>query len=162
MSKSSSEKTVGELAALVGGLVVGDAGMLVRRIASIKGAGEGDVSFVEDEKFFEEARQSRASCLIVPKGVAIDGAACLIEAARPKLAFALIAGVLHPPKMRAAERHPSAIVAESAQVAAGVFVGAFVCIGENSVIGARTQLGTGAKVGDGVRVGEDCVIHPNV
>ena len=53
--------TAAELAALVGGRAFGDAGAVVRRVASVEAAGEGDVAFVEDDKFFEAARRCRAS-----------------------------------------------------------------------------------------------------
>jgi UDP-3-O-[3-hydroxymyristoyl] glucosamine N-acyltransferase len=87
---------------------------------------------------------------------------CRIEVKKPKLAFALIAEILHPPKQRAPEIHSSSVIAPSAKVGDQVFIGAFVCIGENSNVGDGTQIRAGAKVGDNVSVGNDCVIHPNV
>ena len=152
---------VSELAAQVSGRVVGSGSVAIHSVASLEAANEGEISYVEDEKFFDSARNSRASCLIVPVGAAIDGR-CQIEVAKPKLAFALIAEILHPPKKRASQIHQSAVIAANAEIAREVFIGAFVCVGENSIIGAGTQIRAGAKIGDGVTVGHDCVIHPNV
>lgn len=154
-------KTIEELAKLIGGRVSGDETLTVERVASLEAADERSLSFVEDAKMFARACESRAACIVAPEGARIEGKT-LIEAKNPKLAFARAAEILHPPKRRAAEIHPSAIIAESAQIGADVFIGAFVCVGENSIIGARTQIRAGAKIGDGVRVGADCVIHPNV
>ena len=153
--------TVSELAAHVGSRVTGDGSVLIAGVGSLDSAGEGDISYVEDEKFFEAANQSRASCLIVPEKVALDFP-CQIQVKNPKLAFALIAEVLHPPKQRAPEIHSSAVIAKDAKIGSDVFIGAFVCVGENSTIGDRTQIRAGAKIGDNVTVGTDCVIHPNV
>ena len=154
-------RTVAELAAHVGGRVVGDGGVQIHRVAGLDSANEGDITYVEDEKFFEAAKRSLASCLIVPVGAAIDFKS-RIEVKNSKLAFALIAEVLHPSKKRAPEVHPSSVIAADAQIGNNVFIGAFVCIGEGSIIGDRTQIRAGAKIGDNVTIGADCVIHPNV
>ena len=153
--------TASELAARVGGRIVGDGEVAIQRVAGLETANEGEISYVEDEKFFDSAKHSHASCLIVPLGAAIDSP-CRIEVAKPKLAFALIAAILHPAKKREPEIHPTAVIAAKAEIALNVFIGAFVCVGEKSVIGSGTQIRAGANIGDGVTVGEDCVIHPNV
>jgi UDP-3-O-[3-hydroxymyristoyl] glucosamine N-acyltransferase len=160
MSKEQ-EIEVAELAAHIGGRVVGDGGVLISRVASIESAGEGEIAFVEDRKLIESARESRASCLIVPEGAQVK-APCLIEAKHPKLAFALIAELLHPPKRREPAIHQTANIAESADLDLTVFIGAHVEIGERSRIGAGTQIHAGVVIGDDVQIGRDCVIHPNV
>ena len=153
--------TVAELAARVCGSALGDGTILIESVASLEAAGSGDIAYVENEKLFESARQSKASCLIVPEGAEVDFP-CRIEVKKPKLAFALIAEILHPPKKRAPEIHPSSVIAPSAKVGDQVFIGAFVCVGENSSVGKGTQIRAGVKLGDNVSVGCDCVIHPNV
>src|SRR6266480_4946174 len=92
--------TVSELANHVGGTVIGDGGVQIHRVAGLDAAGEGDIAYVEDEKLFAAAGTSQASCLIVPQNGDVK-ARCRIEAKRPKLAFALIAELLHPAKTRA-------------------------------------------------------------
>lgn len=154
-------KTVSELAAHVGGRVLGDGSIAIQRVASLDSASEGDIAYVEDERLFEAANQTKASCLITSSGADIE-VPCRIDVKNPKLAFALIAEVLHPPKQRAPQVHGTAVIAGNAKIGDDVFVGAFVCIGENSVVGDRTQIRAGAKIGENVEVGSDCVIHPNV
>ena len=154
-------KKVSELAAHVGGRVIGHGDIRIYRVASLTSAGEGDIATVEDEKFFEAANRTKASCVIAPAGVDVK-APCRIEVKNPKLAFALIAEELHPPKTRQPEIHPTAVIAANADIALQVFIGAFVYVGENSTIGSGTQVRAGAKIGDNVTVGSDCVIHPNV
>lgn len=167
MNDENKQLTVAELAALVGGRVVsGDGEVLIERVASLEGAGAGACSFVEEGKFLEGARTSRASCLLVPEGTreatAGEFAARLVEVASPKLAFALVAEVLHPQVKRAGGRHPTAIVAESARIAEEVFIGAGVYVGERVKVGRGTQILAGAVLEDDVEVGSDCVIHPHV
>jgi UDP-3-O-[3-hydroxymyristoyl] glucosamine N-acyltransferase len=163
MNKRTNGKTVAELAALVGGRVVaGDGGETVERVASLESARPGAVAFVEEAKFLDEARSSAASCVIVPRGVDAQGFRAAIEAERPKLAFALMAEVLHAPQRRAGGRHPTAQVASSARVDESAYVGAFVVIEDDAEVGARTQLHAGVVVGACARVGADCVLHPRV
>ena len=158
---SSTAKTVSELAVHVGGHAFGDGTVVIQRVASLETAGEGEIAYVEDEKLFAVASASKASCVIAPAGSDVK-APCRIEVKKPKLAFALIAEILHPPKKRAPGIHPSSVIAPSAKVAGQVFIGAFVCVGENSSVGKGTQIRAGAKIGDNVHLGSDCVVHPNV
>jgi UDP-3-O-[3-hydroxymyristoyl] glucosamine N-acyltransferase len=161
MSQETRAITVAELAARSGGRVLGDGNILIKGIASIESAGEGEIAFMEDSKLLDSARASRASCLIVPEGAQVD-ATCRIEAKHPKLAFALIAELLYRPKRREPSIHPTATVAESAYVDESAFVGARVEIRERASVGAGTQIHAGAVIGEDVCVGRDCVIHPNV
>jgi UDP-3-O-[3-hydroxymyristoyl] glucosamine N-acyltransferase len=161
MSRDINEKSVAELAAHVGGRVLGDGDVLIKGVASLESAGSGEIAFVEERKLLSSAATSKASCLIVPEGAQVD-APCLIEAARPKLAFALIAELLHPPKLREPAVHPSSNIAASAAVDASAFIGARVEIGERACVGAGTQILAGVFIGDDVRVGSGCVLHPNV
>jgi UDP-3-O-[3-hydroxymyristoyl] glucosamine N-acyltransferase len=147
MSQQPEGRTVAELAELVGGRVVGDEGAVVRRVASIEAAGAGDLAFVEEEKLFGSARACGASCVIVPEGAAgkLEGfGGAVVEAARPKLAFALAAEALYAGGASAGSVHPTASV------------------GEGASIGEGTQVHSNCVVGRNVTVGRDCVLHPNV
>ena len=157
----SQPQTVSDLAARVGGRVIGDGATLIERVASLDTAGTGDIVYVEDEKFFDAANKTRASCLLAPENAALEFP-CRIVVAKPKLAFALVAEVLHPSKRHEPSIHDSAVVAESADVALTVYVGPHVSIGEQTQIGGGTQIHSGASIGEHVVVGADCVIHPNV
>ena len=153
--------TASELAVHVGGHVFGDGSVAINSVAGLETASEGEIAYVEDEKFFEAAKHSHASCLIVPVGAAIDSP-CRIEVAKPKLAFALIAEVLHPSKRREPSIDATAVIAQTADVALTAFVGPHVSIGESSRVDAGTQILAGASIGDNVAIGSDCVVHPNV
>jgi len=167
----SNSFNVSQLATHVGGRVIGDRDVLIRSVAAIETAGEGEIAFVEDEKHFGAALSSRASCLIIPREFleCLDDAVItpppgptLIEVSKPKLAFALIAELLHPQQRREPFVHPSAVIAESADIDLTVFIGPHVAIGEGTRIGAGTRIEAGVVIGDHVGVGRDCVLHPGV
>lgn len=156
--------SISELSKLVGGEFSGD-DLQINGIADLENAGAGQITFVEkpsEEKFAALIAATKASCLIVPVEAEINAGVSLIRVKNPKLAFAKISEVLHPPKKREGEIHPSAIISESATIGADVFIGAFVCVGDNSTIGDGAQLRAGTKVGDGVTIGKNCVLDPNV
>ena len=141
--------TATRLAAHVGASVVGDGDVEIQSVAALDTASEGEIAYVDDEKFFEAAKRSQASCLIVPLGAAIDSP-CRIEVGKPKLAFALIAEVLHPPKTAQPFVDETAVIAQTADVALTAFVGPHVAIGENSRVDVGTQIHAGASIGDNV------------
>src|SRR5687768_15174093 len=108
---------VQQLAEIVGGRVAGDGETQIERIADLDQAGEGEIAYVDNEKFFAAALASNASCLIVPHGDKFREkfqGRTVIEVANPKLAFAQIGAVLHPSR-REPQIHPTAVVANTAK-----------------------------------------------
>jgi UDP-3-O-[3-hydroxymyristoyl] glucosamine N-acyltransferase len=154
-------KTVKEIAEAVRGRVYGDETILIWSISDLSTAGEGAVSFVENEKVIEEARRSRASCLIVSEGFEIESRT-VIRAERPKLAFAKAAQLLAKKRERISFVHPTAIVENSAEIASDVYIGAYARVGSFSRIGNGTVIGDGVSIGSGVSIGQMCELYPNV
>lgn len=161
--------TIAELSAHVDGRLLGDGSIHISQVAELGTAGAGDIAYVDGEKFFEAALSSGASCLIVqPQFVSSfkepiverEIGPALIEVAKPKLAFALIAKLLHPQKRRDPYIHPTAVIAETADIDLTVYIGPHVSLGEHTRIAAGTRVEAGVVIGDHVRVGHDCVLHP--
>jgi UDP-3-O-[3-hydroxymyristoyl] glucosamine N-acyltransferase len=155
--------TVQELADVVSGRVAGAGETQIERIADLDQAREGEIAYIENEKLFAAAAESKASCLIVKDGLAenFDGRT-LIEVSNPKLAFSLIGAALHPPVRRDPAIHSTAVIAENADIALTAYVGPNVCVGEYAHVGPYTRLEAGVVLGANVSVGDDCVLHPNV
>jgi len=161
--RESRKVSIRELGDLVGGVVTGPSETMIERIANLDTAAEGEIAYVDSQKFFEAARKSKASCLIVPTGATTDfESPTLIEVSNPKLAFSLIGAALNPPKQREHAIHSTATVAETADVALTAYIGPGVCIGDHSTVGASTRIEAGVVIGDNVQVGSGCVIQPNV
>jgi len=148
-----------EIAEFLRGNLEGDGTAEISRVAAFDKAGTGEISFLEKT---DSPVQTNASALIVPENFHLETNVALIKVKNPKLGFAKIAAVLHPPKKRVITTHPTALIADSARLGKNLFIGAFVTIGENSEIGDGTEIRAGAKIGDNVRIGANCVIHPNV
>ncbi|MDQ3131160.1 MAG: hypothetical protein M3Q99_10420, partial [Acidobacteriota bacterium] len=129
---------IDQIAELLGGELHGAGDAEITAVASFEKAGSSEISFIE--KTFDTliTPQINASCLLVPESFDAPLPFPVIKVKNPKLAFAKIAAVLHPPKNPAPEIHQSAVIAENALIGADVFIGAFVCVGENSLIGNLT------------------------
>lgn len=145
-----------EIAELIRGELVGDGEIEIASAAAVSAALPGQITFLEKDDLYT----GHASCVLVRRNVSAKGT--FIRVDDPKLAFALVAKALHPQKSYAGERHPSAVISDSAKIGKGVFLGAFTCVGDGSAIGDGTVLRAGAKLGDGVTIGSNCILHPNV
>lgn len=166
MNDTRTGLTVEQLAAHVGDRYVGDGAVVVSRIADLRTAEQGTIAFIENQKILETSVESAASCLIVSDVEAARATfpqvPAFIQATEPKLTFARIAALLHPPKRREPLVHRSAVVAETADLDLTVYLGPHVSIGEQSRIGGGTIVESGVTIGDNVTVGSDCVLHPGV
>ena len=152
--------TVEELVKVVNGRLVGDGKTQIIRIADLDQAREGEIAYVDNEKFFEAALASKASCLIVPQADKFPDRT-LIEVKNPKLAFALIGAVLHPTR-REPSIHPTAVVAATARVSPTAYIGPNVSIGEHVTVGEECVLHPNVVLYDGVTVGNRVILHAGV
>ena len=148
-----------EIAAFVGGELVGDGDVEISAAADAQGAGTGQIAFIDSRELPDVIG---ASCILISEEAEAAAGVANIRVKRPKLAFARIAALLHPPETREPQVHPTAVISPNARIGTGVFIGAFVCVGEGSEVGDGVHLRAGAKVGDGVRIGGGTILHPNV
>ncbi len=154
-------KMLKELAALVGGTVVGDGEVEIHRVAGIDGAAPGDITFLSNPRYQPLLQTTRASAVMVKPGVEAAGVNLLV-CPNPYLAFAKVLTALHvtPPEFRGVMEgawvDPEATLGERVTVYPGCFVGKHV------KIGSGTTLYPGVVLYDSVEVGEGCLIHAGV
>jgi UDP-3-O-[3-hydroxymyristoyl] glucosamine N-acyltransferase len=154
--------TVRELADLVAGKVVGDGDCVITAARALDEAQSGDVTFVEDEKHARYLHGCRASAVVVPATIPVNGQT-LIQVADPLTAFVVIVRHLHgreAPPCRGID--PLASIHATARLGEGCSLYPFAVVGEGSVLGARCQVHSGAVVGRNCRLGDDVVLYPNV
>jgi UDP-3-O-[3-hydroxymyristoyl] glucosamine N-acyltransferase len=165
-----------ELTARLGGEIVGDGSVVVRRVATLDQAGEGDLSFLANPKYLSSLKASAAAAVIVaPRARDLLTDRPRIVADDPYLYYARVAALFNPPPRVKPGRHPLATVAsplpDSVQVDAGAVIEADVELGEGVVIGAGSFIGQGVRLGAGTRLaprvviyagcvlGRDCIVH---
>ncbi len=154
-------KTLGELAALVGGEVVGDPSTEVSGAADIGDAREGDIVFAESPRHLAKALES-AAVAVIAHGNASNSAKPLIRTVNPRLAFARALGALTPEPNRPVGVHSTCSVGSNFRAGSNVTVGFSVHIGDDVVLGDGVWIKPLAYIGSNVRIGSGSVIHPSV
>lgn len=150
-----------EIAERLGCRLEGDGTVDIVRVAGIRQAQAGDLTFLSNVRYVDQLATTKASAVIVASGAdqpAPSGCAVLYSQ-NPYAAFARAVGlfVQTEPPPRGVDRLSA--VAEDATVGPEVSIGPFVTIGAGAAIGARTIIYPNVVIGRAARIGEDCVIH---
>jgi len=153
--------TLAQLAARVGGDVVGEGELRVTGIRPLEEAGPEHLSFYHNRRYLEAARASKAGALLVAEAALFPGRTLLVRR-DPYVALAELLELFYPAPAPAPGVHPSAVVAPSARIGEGASVGPHVTVGERVVVGERAVLGPGCVLGEGAEVGADTVLRANV
>ena len=159
---SASLGTLGELARVAGGRVVGDANVEIRGIAAVDDAGDGALTFAVDARYLRNALASRAAAVLAEESF-LDGVESpkpLIVVPSARVALAALLASLEPARPHGPYVHPSATVDPSAQLGEGVWIGPHVAVGARARIGDRTVLHAGVVIGDAAVTGVDCLFAP--
>jgi UDP-3-O-[3-hydroxymyristoyl] glucosamine N-acyltransferase len=155
--------SLADLAARVGGTVVGDGATPIARIAAIDEAGDDALTFATDERYFRIALAGKAAAILVDaalvSGDAPNKPLIVVPSARQALVVMLQA--LRTPRPRGPFRHPSAVIEPDALVADDAYIGAQAYIGPGARIGAASVVDVGAHVGRGTVLGADCWLYPH-
>ncbi len=152
---------LGDLAARVGGRVLGDASRRIGGIATLEDAGPSDLAFLTNPKYRKAAGRTLAGAVLVGPGVEIAGKD-LLEAPEPYLALAELLDFLHPAPPRTPGVSPLADVDGGARLGAEVSIAPFAVVGAGASVGDRATVGAGSVVGEGAEIGEDTVLHARV
>lgn len=154
-------KTAAEVAAHLGGELVGDAHTDIRGLAAPASAQPGDLVYVESERDLPAALASQASAVLVASEVVARGKT-LIRVAHPKWAFARAAALFAPELPLVSGQHPSAVIHPTARLGENVAVGPHAVLEENTRVGRNCQIGAGCLLGANVELGDDCMLFPGV
>lgn len=156
------KKTLGELADLVNGVVIGDKGEIISGISKIQDGLTGTISFLSNPKYEKYITETKSSAVLVPKTVS-EAAVNLIQVDDSYLAFRQIALLFYPPeKISKHFVHPLANINKSAAIDSPVKVDAFAYIGSNVQIGSYSTIGVHTFIGKNVKIGKNVRIYPHV
>ena len=163
MTSVLTPRPLSELAAFVGGAVVGDSALLVHGVRGLAEAGTGELTFYGNPRYHAQLVTTRASAVLIPRGQPPPraGLAC-IEVETPHLAYARIAGLFNPVRKHFPGVSDKASVHPEARVDASATVMAFCAVERGAEVGPRSVLYPGVFVGEDARIGTDCVLYPNV
>lgn len=152
--------SLADIAAQLGGDVLGDATTLIHQVATLASAGEGEIAFLTNLKYKSQLQTTRASAVIVSPDFADSLVLPRIVTNNPYAYYARLATLLNPRAVALPGVHPSAYCAvkvpETASIGPNASIGSDVVLGEGVVIHA------GCVLGEGVRIGDGSVLYPNV
>jgi len=158
----SVHHSLADLASFVGGRVVGDGDYLVRAVATLEHAEQGDLAFLANKRYKKYLSGTRAGAVVLCEA---DLGQCPVHAlvvTDPYVAYAKIAALLQPVveyQWRIAE---SAVIANSASLASPLDVGPNVVIGDGCQLAADVRIGPGSVLGNNVILGRGTVLEANV
>ncbi|MBV8380156.1 MAG: UDP-3-O-(3-hydroxymyristoyl)glucosamine N-acyltransferase [Paucibacter sp.] len=176
--------TLAEIAAALGGDLLGDPALRIERIAPLETADAHAISFLANPRYNAQLATSLAGCVIVAaasaEAAAARGAALVV--ADPYLHFARLTqwwaaharpaapATIHASAVVAADAHvepgveigPLAVVESGARIEAGARIGAHCVVGRNARVGADTRLAPNVTLGFDCTIGARCIVHSGV
>jgi len=153
--------SIREIVALVGGRYDGPGDRMIRGVATLKEAGEDQLSFLGNPAYAPQVATTRAGAILVPAD--LDGSdPRFIRVAKPHAALAEVLDRWFNNRKISSGISPLASVASSAKIGSNVTIGAFTAIGENVAIGDDTIIHSNVSIYDGCVIGRRCILHSGV
>jgi UDP-3-O-[3-hydroxymyristoyl] glucosamine N-acyltransferase len=157
--------TVAEIAKRVGAELGGAAEgqRELHDVAPLETATARDLSFLDNRRYIDRFRDTRAGAVIVDAKLAAGAPkdASLLITPQPYRAYALAAQAFYPEPPPEPGIAPSATIDKSASLGEGCAVAYNAVIGPGVRIGKRCSIGANAVIGDAVVLGDDVRVGAN-
>ncbi len=154
--------SLAEIAAQLGGRVLGNANVRVTQISTLERARENQISFLTNSKYRAQLASTKAGAVILGEEDADASGLPRIISDNPYAYFAKVSALLNPLPQVVAGVHPSAIVCDTAKIDKTACIEATAVIGAGVSIGAHSVVGAGCYVGDNVMIGNHVRLYPRV
>lgn len=153
--------TLSDITKALGGDIVGDTQTKITRIASLKNAVKGEISFVNETKYLKQLESSEASAVVLKAehADATDKPKIIVD--NPYAYFAKISSFLNPPQLPAVGIAKSAIIHENCTVPSSCAIGDNVVIGAGVKLGEHVVIKSGAVIENNTAIGSHTIVEPN-
>ena len=154
-----------QIAALLGGKIIGDANRQVWDVGAIETAKEGQLTFLCDAKYLPHLPQTGASVVLMTDSIEFTGEtqATLIRVENARAAMgqllALVAKAMNPAKQGIEQ---PCFISEGVTIPEDAYIGAFAYIGKNVQLGEGVQIYPHTYIGDNVRIGDNTILYSGV
>ena len=155
------QKTLKEIAEIVGGELIGDGSIKISGLDSIETAKNGDLTFA-DENHVAAAKKSAASAVIIPKNFVGELPTNAIKSAEPKIAFAKLMEIFKPQIEISAGINSQAYIGKNTKIAPTAKIMAFAVIDDGAEISDGAVIFPHTYIGQNAKIGADTVIYSNV
>ncbi|MCW9012822.1 MAG: UDP-3-O-(3-hydroxymyristoyl)glucosamine N-acyltransferase [Gammaproteobacteria bacterium] len=154
--------TLSQLSDEVGGKVVGNGDVTIRRVASIQDAGAEEITFLSSSKYAKHLQSTKAEAVILTEELVDASPVASLVVKNPRAVYARIVALLYPAYQPAPQIHTSAVIDASAHVAETAFIGPHAVIEAGAAIYENAYIGPGCVIGRDSRIGAHTVINANV
>jgi len=155
-------KTLKELAAFVGGELVGDGHIVISGVSGIREASRGDITFLANPKYLPLLKKTRASAVVTGRDV-VDASIPVIRTDNPSMAFVKIVSFISPDHtVHPKGIHQTAVIGKNVSLGKNVAIGPYAVIEDNVKIGEETVIYSGCFIGHDTEIGNYSLIYPNV
>jgi UDP-3-O-[3-hydroxymyristoyl] glucosamine N-acyltransferase len=152
-----------DIAAFVGGELVGDGNAEISGINGAKEAGPRDLAFILDAKFEPLIDASSAGALVIPRSLNGSYKRTVIKVDDPSATLSRIIDFAMPDRMPHPKGvHPTAVVSPKAKLGSNVALGAYVVLEDGVSLGDDTVVYPFCYVGKETTIGKRCVLYPSV
>ena len=156
------QKTLHEIAKLIGGQVVGNGDTLITGASGIREAVEGEITFLANSKYSPLMDKTRAAA-IVTSADAQKTNKPVIVIDNPSLAFAKIISMFMPDEVGQPDRIDYTVVlGKNVTLGRDIAIGPYTVVGDNAVIGDNAIIYAGCYIGHHAKIGEKALIYPHV
>ena len=142
------ELSVGKIAELLKGEVVGDVDFIIRGVAPFDEASAHDVTFATSAKYMRRIDETGAGAVIVPLAVR-QSKKVLVRVENPYLALAKVSTLFHTPPRPVVGISQEASVGNNFRCGKEISAYPGVFIGDDVTVGDRVTLDPGVVVGNG-------------
>jgi UDP-3-O-[3-hydroxymyristoyl] glucosamine N-acyltransferase len=158
------EFTAKQIAAYIGGEIVGDENATVHTFAKIEEGMPGALSFLSNPKYTAYIYDTQSSIVLVNSDFVPEKPikATLIKTANAYESLAKLMMLYESVKPKKRGISSMASIADSATIGENVYIGPFVYIGESAIVGDNTIIEANTSIGDGATVGNDCLLYNGV
>lgn len=158
------EFTAKQIAAYIGGEIVGDENATVHTFAKIEEGMPGALSFLSNPKYTAYIYDTQSSIVLVNSDFVPEKPikATLIKTANAYESLAKLMMLYESVKPKKRGISSMASIADSATIGENVYIGPFVYIGERAIVGDNTIIEANTSIGDGATVGNDCLLYNGV
>lgn len=153
--------TLAEIAAFLGGTVIGADDVIINDIRSIEEANEGDITFIANKKYLKKLITTKASAILVSGQIAAEGRN-LIVVSDAYAAFGKLLTYFYPLEHGRSGVSPDAHIEDGAIVSPEATIFPRVFIGSGAKIGKGTVIYPGVFVGRHTSIGENSILYANV
>jgi UDP-3-O-[3-hydroxymyristoyl] glucosamine N-acyltransferase len=142
--------------------IVGDDSLQIDNIATLDSAVKGSVTFLANSKYIKLLGSTKASAVILKKGIKTNNETTLLVCSDPYLAFAKLSNLFSDEiDFFNGSFQDSVFIHDSVNLGKDVKVGPNVYIGKNCEIGDKTVIYPNSTILKDVSIGQGCIVHPN-